>query len=130
MAAALATIEQLEHIDFYSRLYALGEKVRQGITEVLEELGIEGFVAGFGSVFVVYFMNPPANSYTDLLRNNKALDEAFRRDLIESGILVHPSPLKRSHISAAHSEQDIDRTVGAIRKSLEKLVRLPKGKKV
>lgn len=119
-AAALATIEQLEDGQVYKHIFGLGDKIRQAISSVIKELKVKAFVTGFGSVFVIYFMDPPVNSYTDLLRNNSRMDKTFRRHLIESGIMVSPYPLKRNHISASHSEQDILETVEAIRSSLIK----------
>ena len=120
-AAALATIEQLENGAVHRQIFAFGHQIRQALSTVIAELGVKAFVAGFGSVFVIYFMDPPADSYTDLLRNDSATDKAFRRCLMESGILVSPYPLKRNHISASHTEQDIFETVDAIRSSLIKV---------
>jgi glutamate-1-semialdehyde 2,1-aminomutase len=118
VAAGLATIEALEDGSVYRHMFALGERARRSLSEVLAELNVKAHVAGFGSVFVIYFMEPPAASYTDLLRNNNALDTAFRRMLVEKGFLVHPTPLKRNHASGAHTEEDIDRTVAAVRECL------------
>ncbi|HZO99138.1 MAG TPA: glutamate-1-semialdehyde 2,1-aminomutase [Terriglobales bacterium] len=119
-AAALATIAQLENPAVYKHIFGLGEEMRQAVRDIIAELGIQAFVAGFGSVFVIYFMDPPANSYTDLLRNNSEMDKRFRQQLIESGIIVNPFPLKRGHISASHTEADIAETLEAIRASLAK----------
>lgn len=74
-------------------------------------LAIPATAAGFGSVFTLYFLIGSVNSYTDLLRNDNRLDVAFRKGLVRSGILVHPTALKRNHINASHSIADIDRTI-------------------
>jgi glutamate-1-semialdehyde 2,1-aminomutase len=123
IAAGLATIEALEDGSVYRHIFGLGERARAALTGVLSELKIPAHVAGFGSVFVIYFLDPPVESYTDLLRNNNALDTAFRRSMVEKGFLIHPTPLKRNHVSAAHTEGDIDRTVQAVRESLRPLAR-------
>lgn len=117
-AASLATIAVLENDSVYKQMFGLGQMVREKVSETIVDLGIKAFVAGFGTVFVIYFMDPPANSYTDLLRNNAEIDKKFRRSLIDRGIMVNPYPLKRNHISAAHSERDVLATVEAIRASL------------
>lgn len=121
VAAALATIEQLEQGDTYARIFDLGERLRAALADMIAETGMKAVVSGFGSVFVIYFMEGPVRSYTDLLRNDTELDVAFRRELIRSGIMVHPSALKRNHISASHTEQDIDSTLEAIRSALSRL---------
>lgn len=113
MAACLATIEALEQPGLYERLFALGERMRRGLDEIIQRLGIEAFPSQFGSVFVTYFMSPPATSYRDLLRNDDEMYLDFHRGMLERGFYMLPMALKRNHISAVHTESDIDRTLEA-----------------
>ncbi len=113
MAACLATIEALEQPGLYERLFALGERMRRGLDEIIQRLGIEAFPSQFGSVFVTYFMSPPAKSYRDLLRNDDEMYLDFHRGMLDRGFYMLPMALKRNHISAAHTESDIDRTLEA-----------------
>jgi glutamate-1-semialdehyde 2,1-aminomutase len=110
-AAGLATVGELESGDAYEHIFRLGGEARQGLQQIIDTRGIEAHVAGFGSVFVVYFMSPPVENYTDLLRNNAELDLAFRKGMIERGVFFLPTPLKRCHISTAHTREDIRRTL-------------------
>jgi len=113
MAACLATIEALEEPGLYERLFALGERMRRGLEDIIERLGMEAFPRQFGSVFVTYFMSPPANSYRDLLRNDDEMYLDFHRGMLDRGFYMLPMALKRNHISASHTESDIDRTLEA-----------------
>ncbi len=122
-AASLATIDQLESGEVHEHIFHLGEEMRNALSAIIAQLGAKAFVTGFGSVFVIYFMEPPVNSYADLLRNNSEVDKAFRRELIARGIMVNPFPLKRNHISASHTEADILATLEIIRSSLIKVAR-------
>jgi glutamate-1-semialdehyde 2,1-aminomutase len=120
--AALATIDYLRtHPDFYRRTAALGDRIRTGLAGIVTELGIEATVAGFGGVFVLYFAKAPTLGYRDLLRNNNEAYVAFHRGMIERGFLMLPLALKRNHISGAHTEEDIDRTLEAARDVLTRL---------
>ncbi|MBA2775131.1 MAG: aspartate aminotransferase family protein, partial [Chloroflexia bacterium] len=60
-------------------------------------------------------------SYSDLLRNDTAMDVAFRRGMCDRGIFMLPTALKRNHISAAHTADDIDRTIEIAREVLTSL---------
>ncbi len=111
VAAALATIEILERPDSYKHLFSLGDMVREGLNEIIQRRGVEATVAGFGSVFVTYFMQPPVGNYTDLLRNDVAKFVTYRKKLIERGIYKLPVNLKRNHISLSHSKADIAETL-------------------
>ena len=118
VAAALATIAALEDGSVHRHCADLAERAANGIAEIAAELGITMTVARFGSVFVPYFMEGPITSYDDLLRNDTARDIAFRQGMCDRGIFMIPTALKRNHISAAHTDADIDRTLEAAREVL------------
>ncbi|MCL4854529.1 MAG: aspartate aminotransferase family protein, partial [Bryobacteraceae bacterium] len=113
VAAALATIRELEDGSVHERLFRQGDYVAQEISAMIERYGLKAHVAHYGSVFVLYFMEPPVETYRDLLRNDSVKDLQFRRGMIERGCFCLPLPLKRNHISAAHSDEDLARTLQA-----------------
>jgi glutamate-1-semialdehyde 2,1-aminomutase len=113
VAASLATIEILERPGSYDHLFRLGERMRQGMTDITRRLDIPATAAGFGSIFLTYFTDGPIESYDDLLRNNVDRFVAFRLGMIERGVYMLPVNLKRNHISLAHTDADIDRTLEA-----------------
>jgi glutamate-1-semialdehyde 2,1-aminomutase len=108
MAAGLATIEELEDGSVHERIFRLGDQARKGLQDILQRRGVRAHATGFGSVFVVYFREPGVENYTDLLENDNQADLAFRRGLVERGSFVLPLSLKRAHISASHTEADIN----------------------
>jgi glutamate-1-semialdehyde 2,1-aminomutase len=120
-AAALATLEILEREPVHEHIFRLGERLRQGLSEIHQRLGIRATVAGFGSVFLTYFMDGPIESYSDLLRNDAARFVDYRRRLIERGILKMPVNLKRGHISYAHTDAHVDRTLEACEDVLKEM---------
>jgi glutamate-1-semialdehyde 2,1-aminomutase len=121
-AAGIATVNYLrDHPDFYERTYALGDRVRAGLGEIAGELGIPAVPAGFGGVFALYFVDGPVSGYRDLLRDNDEAYVAFHRRMTDRGFLMLPLALKRNHISAAHTEADIDRTLEAARDVLRSI---------
>jgi glutamate-1-semialdehyde-2,1-aminomutase len=121
-AAALATIDYLAtHPEFYERTHALGARMREGLSDIVTELDIEATVAGFGGVFALYFTKPPVLGYRDLMRNNDAAYVAFHRGMTERGFLMLPMALKRNHISGAHTQEEVDRTLEAAREVLTEM---------
>jgi glutamate-1-semialdehyde 2,1-aminomutase len=118
VAAALATIAELEDGSAHAHCFALAERAADGIQQIAVELGIPMTVARFGSVFVPYFMEGPIVSYTDLLRSDNARDVWFRSQMCARGIFMLPVALKRNHVSAAHTQADIDRTLETAREVL------------
>jgi len=60
----------------------------------------------------------PLDSYDDVLRNDTQLFMRYRRELIARGIFEMPESLGRSHISAAHTTDDVDRSLEAAEAAL------------
>jgi glutamate-1-semialdehyde 2,1-aminomutase len=116
--AALATIEQLEDGQVHERLFALGERMRGGLREIASRAGVPAVVGGFGSLFVLCFMDGPLETYEDVLRNDTELFMRYRRELVARGVFEMPESLGRSHISASHTEDDIDRSLAAAEEAL------------
>jgi len=116
VAAALATIARLEDGSVYRHCFDLADQAKLGLESIAQELSIPMCIARFGSVFVPYFMpERHIDSYTDLLDNDTARDVWFRRAMCERGIFMLPTALKRNHVSAAHTQADIDRTLETAR---------------
>ncbi|MFI9551281.1 aspartate aminotransferase family protein [Nonomuraea endophytica] len=113
VAAALATLRKLQSEPVHEHVFRLGERIRTGLTEVFSSLGVAALVTGYGSVFVEYFMDGPARTYDDLLRNDANMFIGHRRRLLEHGIFELPLNLKRSHVSYAHTDADVDHLLEA-----------------
>ncbi len=121
VSAALATITELEDGAVHEHCFALARRIGEGLQSIGDELGIPLKVVVFGSVFVPYFMQGAIESYSDLLRNDTKRDVWFRLTMCEHGIFMIPTALRRSHISAAHTQHDIDRTLETARKVLKSM---------
>jgi glutamate-1-semialdehyde 2,1-aminomutase len=85
-------------------------------------LGTPAVVAGFGSVFVTYFMDGPVTTYRDLLRNDVDLFVGYRREGLRHGVFELPLNLKRSHASYAHTDADIDRLLESTQLSVSSVL--------
>ena len=112
-AAAVATIDKLQREPVHQHVYELGEMARRGLKKLFSDLGIPAFVTGYGSIFVTYFLDPPVESYRDLLRNDADLFTGYKRELLHHGIFETPLNLKRSYISYAHRAEDVDALIEA-----------------
>ena len=118
-SAALATIDALTDGSVHEHTYRLGARMREGLRQIADEQGVAATVVGYGSLFVMLFMEGPLRSYDDFLRNDAELFVAYRRELIARGVFEMPDYIGcRSHISAAHTDDDVDLTLTAAEASL------------
>jgi glutamate-1-semialdehyde 2,1-aminomutase len=119
LAAAKATIDELEGGDIHEYLDRSGDFLRKEITKIIEEEGLPARIAGFRSIFTVYFMNKLPQDYRDLkMNNNDELFDVYCSKMHEQGIFIPPQAYKRCHISAAHSLDDLRETVEAAKLAL------------
>jgi glutamate-1-semialdehyde 2,1-aminomutase len=111
MAAAAATLAELESGELHAHVFALGERMRDGLRAVAEEIGVPVVVSGYGSLYVMLFMEGPLRSYDDVQRNDHELFVAYRKELVRRGVFEMPENIGRNHISCAHTGDDIDRSL-------------------
>lgn len=120
-AAGLETLAILHNPDVYKRFHALGHRLREDIRTIGIELDVPLQVLGDGPLLQICFTNPttPLRNHQDLLRTDrkKALD--FGHELIRRGIYCMPGG--KMYLSLAHTDDDIDRTLGIVREALTAL---------
>jgi glutamate-1-semialdehyde 2,1-aminomutase len=97
----------------HRRLYRLGDRMREGLQSIVDRLGLPARAVNQGSVFVLYFTDRDVRSYDDALTSDATWYTAFHRGMTERGFLMLPMNLKRNHLTAAHTDEDIDLTLEA-----------------
>jgi glutamate-1-semialdehyde 2,1-aminomutase len=115
LAAARATLELLaaDGGSIYRGLRARADRLREGIADALNQTGLPLTISGDGPVFQVSFMDSPANNYRETLRAQATLYSDFALGLLDKGVLVLPDG--RWYVSTAHTDEDIDHTLEAVR---------------
>lgn len=124
VAAAMATLEILMRDDgaVFRQLEARGARLAAGLADIFGECGVAARVSRIGSAFCVYFSDHVPVDWHDLMASHDfAFDQRYRRALIERGIYHFPLPCKQGSISAAHSDEDIARTLEVTRAVLHEL---------
>ena len=124
VAAARATLHKLQQreAEIYGRLEGLGARMEQGLEDIFRPRNYPTTVVRQGSAFVVYFMDHAPESWRDIALNNDASrDVAYRKALIEEGVFHFPVTTKQGSISFAHTDQDIDHTLEATQRVVNRL---------
>jgi len=121
MAAALATIQELETQEVYDHLFRLGSLIRKRLRKVIWRRDIKAQVVGFGSIFQIVFTDNKIEDYRSLSALNTKKYEDFQHNLMKRHVFVIPRAKKRCHISAAHTIDEIEMTIEAIGDSLRTL---------
>ncbi len=124
MAAGLATLDALAAEDGWRRLDALGARLEAGVRAVLAGRPVPvGFVR-LGSLFWLA-MQPgePPRRFDAVACEGAPRYAALHRALLERGVYLAPSAFEVGFLSLAHTEADVDATVGALETALAEAVR-------
>jgi glutamate-1-semialdehyde 2,1-aminomutase len=70
-----------------------------------------------GSMFTFFFTEGPVTDYESAKRSDTARFGRFFRTMLDRGIYLAPSQFEAAFLSAAHSEEDIRKTVAAAREA-------------
>jgi glutamate-1-semialdehyde 2,1-aminomutase len=118
-AAGVATIEQLIAREVPAYTAKLGDRCRTGLREIFDEADVMATVTGYGGIFTEWFREGPIETPEDVVGNDFRLWTAYRLALQKRGVWVKPDrDGARCHISAAHTEADIDTLLEASRDSI------------
>jgi len=118
VAAGITVLDILEKENVHKKLNATGDELRAGITDIVEDLGLNYNVCGVSSMFKVFFGNRPRN-YQEVLRCDKEGYMRFFFRMLESGIFLPPSQFETNFLCTAHSEEDLERLLAAYKANLK-----------
>jgi glutamate-1-semialdehyde 2,1-aminomutase len=123
VAGGLAMLRHLKaHPEVYDdlerRTARLIESVPEGIT-----------VNRVGSMFTLFFCGQPVTDYESAKRSDTARFGRFFRSMLKQGIYLAPSQFEAAFLSAAHTDEDIARTIAAAAQAFAESADGPKHQK-
>jgi glutamate-1-semialdehyde 2,1-aminomutase len=121
VAAGLKTLEILRRPGSYDRLEELGGILETGLTEAAKDAGLPMVVNRVGSMMTAFFHEGPVRNYDDAKASNTQAYGTYFAAMRERDIFIAPSQYEALFVSLAHSNNDIEQIVAAVRGSLESL---------
>ncbi|MGB6485200.1 MAG: glutamate-1-semialdehyde 2,1-aminomutase [Candidatus Acidiferrales bacterium] len=118
MRAGIEVLKRLEAPTFYTELNARGERFTAQLRAAVRESGIPAQVNSAGTLATLFFTLRPVKNYADAKESDAGRFAAFFHAMLERGILLAPSQFEALFVSAAHTDADLERTLGAARESL------------
>lgn len=118
MAAGLTQIRLLkENKDLYQRLNRTGECFFGELDQILNEAGIPHRLNHIGSLGCVFFNDgSPVEDYESAQLCDTTQYTRYFKVMLENGIYLAPSQFEAMFLSLAHSDEDLERTLNAVRK--------------
>jgi glutamate-1-semialdehyde 2,1-aminomutase len=121
MRAGIATLKQLTGHGFYEGINEQAQKLADGLRRAVADSGIAGQVNSTGSLATLFFTSEPVCNYSGAKKSNTQRYAQFFREMLERGVLLAPSQFEAAFVSAAHTSEDISRTLAAAHESLNSI---------
>jgi glutamate-1-semialdehyde 2,1-aminomutase len=114
VAAANATLVELAAPNTYERLYAVSDRLREGLANALQDASLPAQVVGIGPLMQVWFSDRPILNYRDAERHaDHGVFRQWWEAMLARGILFHPGAYENLFVSTAHTEEDLALTLDA-----------------
>jgi glutamate-1-semialdehyde 2,1-aminomutase len=121
MAAGIATLKQLQKKGVYEKLEARSAQLCAGLARAAAAAGVPAQVDHVGSMVGMFFCPDPVRSFDDAKTCDLPLFAKFYQGMRQEGIYLAPSQFEALFVSAAHTREQIDRTVSAAHKVLSRI---------
>jgi len=119
MCAGIAALKQLTAPGLYERINQNAERLVTGLRKAIAETRVPAQVNSSHSLGTIFFTDQPVRDYAGAKRSDTQRYARFFREMLDRGIFLAPSQFEAAFVSAAHTSEDIDRTIAAALDSLK-----------
>jgi glutamate-1-semialdehyde 2,1-aminomutase len=117
MTAGIETLRILQEDGFYRKLDQKSARLAEGIAKAAADAGCPLYSARVGSMLCAFFTSGEVRDWTTAASCDTAAYGRYFRAMLEQGIYLAPSQFETAFVSMAHSDGDIEQTIGAAAKA-------------
>lgn len=112
MAAGITQLKILKETpEVYKKTFELGEMLRNGAADIIKEAGLPYKVTGIGSLSCIFFTDKEVTDYTSAKTSDTAEFAKYFNHMLSRGNYFGPSQFESIFVSAAHTKENIDKTL-------------------
>ena len=119
MAAGCAMLKQLRDRkgEIYPKIDKLSGELVDGVMAAARDAGVSLCANRVGSMFTWFFQHGPVTDWDSASKSNTESFGKFFRAMLDSGVYLPPSQYEAMFLGAAHSEEDMQRTITAAKQA-------------
>jgi glutamate-1-semialdehyde 2,1-aminomutase len=121
MTAGIETLRVLDRGRVYKDLEEKSARLQDGLACEARRAGVPVSISRVGSLLTLFFARGPVTDYESAKASNTNLFGEFFRSLLEGGVYWPPSQFEAAFLGAAHSCNDVEKTVQVAGRALSKL---------
>jgi glutamate-1-semialdehyde 2,1-aminomutase len=124
MAAGIAQLSYLrDNPQIYSQLEENGAYLENGFKEAAKSANVDICLNRVGSMMSVFFTKEQVINFNTACTSNTEKFKQYFKAMLDSGIYLAPSQFEAVFMSAAHSKEDLDKTINAAYAAMKQLNR-------
>ena len=117
MTAGLVTLRRLRDTTVYERLESASQKLCAGLAAAASEAGVTTVTNRVGSMWTGFFTGQPVVDWDTANKCDRQLYGKFFHAMLDDGVYLAPSQFEAAFVSLAHTDEIIDQTIEAAKKS-------------
>ncbi|MDP4146273.1 MAG: glutamate-1-semialdehyde 2,1-aminomutase [Bacillota bacterium] len=122
VTAGITTLTYLkENPQVYIELERKGSLLQEGIESAIKEFNVDALVNRVGSMLTLFFSKDKVVDYTSAKQCDTKKYASFFKNMLQQGIYLPPSQFEACFISMTHTDEDIRKTVEAVRNAFKSL---------
>src|SRR5215207_3797141 len=122
MTAGLVTLRRLRDRSVYDRLEAASKKLCEALADAAAEAGVKTVTNRVGSMWTSFFTAEPVVDWNSANKSDRQRYGKFFHAMLSEGVYLAPSQFEAAFLSLAHTDEVIERTIEAARKSFPKSI--------
>jgi len=119
VTAGLKTLEILSRDGVYEKLEGIAARLCDGMAQIAESNSYPVSFNRVGTMMSMFFNADAVVDYKTAKGCNTELFSRYFGEMVKRGINIAPSQFEASFVSAAHSNDDVDKTLSVIEESLK-----------
>ncbi len=121
LAAARVVLEELRDGKIQKYLHDVGARLAKEFSEMVDEIGVQARLQHFAGKFQVYFTDKEVVDYRSAVGCDAKKYSVFYESMLGSGIFMLPSHTIHHGVTAAHTHEDIEAILSAMRNALKEV---------
>ena len=119
MTAGCAMLKQLRDRkgEIYPRLEKLSGQLVEGVAAAAKDAGVQLCHNRVGSMFTWFFQAGPVTDWESASKSDTEAFGKFFRGMLDRGVYLPPSQYEAAFLGAAHTEEDVQKTVTAAKEA-------------
>lgn len=121
MAAGIKTLKLLREPEVYEKLEYRASYLADEMMKKAKKLETPLTINRAGSMLTLFFCDGPIQNFEDAQKCDRKRFTKYFHAMMDEGVYLPPSPYEAWFLSTAHSPEDLDKTIAAHERVLQKL---------